>query len=194
MIHFITWLLIPVLTFLVSGPYDWFTLNFSVIGSEFPQNLLLLGWAMVVGGFYHTFTRYCIGQTAPYLHAKTELAMIDGAVCLLLTAILFPYKPSSLPLISMLHLAMAFSASVIFFLSITIVDLKLLVIAPRLFFLPTVLLLFAILVSIGLLALCNFLITSALEIFLTIFSCFWLKLFHRRIIILVRKKRMAARI
>lgn len=192
--QFILWLLIPALTFLVSGPTDWFTLNFSVIGSEFPQNILLLGWAIIVGGFYHSFMKRTIDQTTSFITTKTELAMIDISVFLLITAVFLPYRPSSHPLISYIHLAMAFSATVIFFLAITIINLKLYVMEPRLFSLPTALLLFAIFTTFCLLILCNFMITSALEIFLTLFSCFWLNIFDQRITIFTRRKHMISRI
>ena len=192
--HFISWLLIPFLTLLVSGPADWFTSNFSVIGSVFPRNVLLLCWAIVIGSFYHTFMKRTIGQTTPFVNTKTELVMTDISVFMLIAAVFLPYRPSRQPFISFLHLALAFSSTVIFFLSVTCVDLKLYMMAPQLFSLTTALLLFAIFTTICLLILCNFLITSALEIFLTIFSCFWLKIFDRKVAVFVRRRHMVARI
>lgn len=193
---FITWLIIPVLTILVSGLRNWFTLNFSVIGSKFPQNLLLLAWAVVVGGFYHTFTRRIIARMPliRIVNTKAIIGMVDGSVCLLITAVFLPYRPLEQPFISNLHLAMAFSSTVLFFVSITIADLKLYATEPDLFSLPTKLLIFAICVTLWLLVLCNFLITSALEIFLTLFSCFWLNLFHQRIEVCIRRRLMLTRI
>ncbi|MBQ7795328.1 MAG: hypothetical protein IJ374_02050 [Lachnospiraceae bacterium] len=178
---FISWLLIPFLTFIVSGPRDWFTSNFSVVGSVFPQNVLLLIWALVIGRLYHTFTKRTIGQTAPFLSAEKELVMTDVSVGLLIAAVFLPYRPKTQPIVSFLHLAMAFTATVIFFLAITRVNLKLYFLDPKLFSLPTALLVLAIFISASLLILCNFVITSALEIFLTLFSCFWLNLFEKRV-------------
>ena len=194
MYHFISRFLIPVLTFLVSGTKNWFTLNFSVIHGEFPGNVLLIVWAMVVGDFYHTFSKQAVMRATPYLNAKTEMFAVDISVFLLFTSVLFPYRPSTAPLQSFLHLITAFSATVLFFLAITAMDLRLYVMAPDLFALPTALLVAAICISIGLLVLCDFLITSALEIFLTLFSCFWLTLFDRKLFVWVRRKRMYFRV
>ncbi len=191
---FVAWLLIPILTLLVSGPTDWFSLNFSVVCSAFPQNILLLLWAIVIGCFYHNSIRQTVSRTAPFLKTGPELIMTDLSFCLIIGAVFFPYIPSRRPLLSFFHLAMAFTGTVVFFIAITIVNLKLYVIAPKLFSLPTALLLFAIMTSIILLILCNFLITSALEIFLTIFSCFWLRLFDRRVSVLSHRKYMVARL
>ena len=194
MYHFISRFLIPVLTFSVSGSKNWFTLNFSVNHAYFPGNVLLITWAMVVGGFYHTFTKQSVRKMSPYLNADKELIVIDISVCLLFTSVLFPYRPSTTPFLAFLHLITAFSATVLFFLAITAMNLRLYVMAPDLFALPTGLLVFAICVSISLLVLCDFLITSALEIFLTLFSCFWLTLFDRKLSVWVRRKRMYFRV
>lgn len=193
---FIAWLVIPVLTILVSGPSDWFSINFSVIGSKHPQNLLLLSWAIVIGIFYRMEIQRIIKKTTYVLNINTKptLAMVDCSAFLLITAVFLPYKPLEQPFISTLHLTMAFSASVLFFISITLADLKLYAVEPIMFSLPTKLLVLAICITLWLLALCDFLITSALEIFLTLFSCFWIRLFHKRVEICIRKKHMSTRI
>ena len=187
---FITWIVIPVLTIIVSGPGDWFHINFSVVGSMFPQNMILLLWAIVIGCFYHSFTTQTFFQTADFLDTRIEQIMIDFSITLLIASVFLPYQPSMRPIISGLHLIMAFSASVIFFIAVTIADIKLYMVEPVLFVLPTALLIMAIVATIGLLIVCDFLITSALELFLTLFSCFWLQLFDRQISILVKKKRL----
>ena len=191
---FLSRFLIPVLTLAVSGSENWFTSNFSVVGSRFPQSLLLLSWAILIGTFYHISVNRSVGQTTPFLNPRTELLMTDLSACFLLGAALLPYRPDQMPLTSMLHLYLAFSSTVLFFLAVTIADLKLYTLAPDLFSLPSGLLIFAIAVTLCLLILCRFMITSALEIFLTLFSCAWLQIFDRRITIFLRRKRMYFRV
>lgn len=178
---FIFLLLIPCLTILLPGRTDWFTSNFSVVGSIFPQNVFLLIWAVITGSFYRTFTKRSIRQTAPFIAIDNELFLTDISVFLLIAAVFLPYRPNQKPLAAVLHLAMAFTSTVLFYLAVTIADLKLYVLAPDLFSLPTAMLVFAAAVTFCLLALCNFIISSALEIFLTIFSCIWLNVFDRRV-------------
>lgn len=178
---FLSWFLIPFLTVLLPGKSNWFTSNFSVVGSSFPQNVFLLLWAVITGRFYHTLTKRTIGHATPYIPTKKELALTDIAVFLLITAVFLPYRPEKNVILSALHLSMAFTATVLFFLAVTMADLKLYFLAPDLFSLPTALIVFAIATTFCLLILSNFIISSALEIFLTIFSCIWLDIFDRRV-------------
>lgn len=185
--NFISWFLIPGLTLLLPGRTDWFTSNFSVVGSVFPQNIILLVWAIITGGFYHTFTKRTIGQAAPFIRIERELALTDISVFLLIASVFLPYRPKQEPILAALHLAMAFTATVLFFLAVTMADLKLYFLAPDLFSVPTAMIVFAITTTFCLLILCNFIISSALEIFLTIFSCIWLNVFDRRILRFVKR-------
>lgn len=178
---FLSRMIIPVLTLLLPGRTDWFTSNFSVVGSTYPQNILLLLWAIVTGSFFHKITSHIVGQAAPFLSARKELALTDLAVFLLIGAVFLPYLPETNPLIAFVHLAMAFSATVLFFIALTILDLRLYLIQPELFSLPTALLVAAIAICFALLILCEFLITSALEIFITLFACVWIRIFEQRV-------------
>lgn len=180
-------LIIPGLTLLLPGRTNWLSSNFSVAGSQFPRNILLVIWAIVIARFYHTFTRRMIEQARAFLKAEKELALIDVSAGFLVGSVFLPYRPEIFPMISFLHLVMAFSATVIFFLSVTIMDLKVYFLAPDLFSYPTALLAAAFACSFLILILCDFMITSVLEIFLTLFSCAWLQLFARRIHILCHR-------
>lgn len=190
---FLSWFLIPVLTLLLPGRTNWFTSNFSVAGSRYPQNVLLLIWAIVIARFYHTFTKRTIGQTGSFLKAEKELALTDVAACLLVGSVFLPYRPETSPFFSFLHLVMAFTATVIFFLAVTMMNLKLYFLAPDLFSYPAALLIAAAACTFLLLIFCDFIISSALEIFLTFFSCGWLRLFDRKVKILSRRKYLRAR-
>ncbi len=185
--------IIPGLTLILPGRTNWFTSNFSVSCARYPQNILLVLWAIIIARFYHTFTKRTIGQTRSFLNAEKELAMTDVSACLLVGSVFLPYRPELYPIVSFLHLIMAFSATVVFFLSVTMMILKLYVLEPDLFSYPISLLIVAAASTFVLLILCNFLISSALEIFLTLFSCFWLRLFDKRIQILTKRNYLHAR-
>ena len=189
----LSYFIIPVLTLLLPGETDWFTSNFSVAGACFPQNILLVVWAIVIARFYHTFTKRTIGQTKSFLKTEKELILTDVSACLLVGSVFLPYRPQTYPFCSFLHLIMAFTATVLFYLSVTMMAVRLYVLAPDLFSWPVALLVFAIACTFVLLILCDFIISSALEIFLTIFSCSWLQLFSRRTRILSRRNYLRER-
>ena len=191
--YLLSYIIIPGLTLLLPGETNWFTSNFSVAGAYFPQNILLIVWAIVIARFYHTFTKRTIGQTQSFLKAEKELILTDVSACLLVGSVFLPYRPLTSPFCSFLHLIMAFTATVLFYLSVTIMAVRLYYLAPDLFSWPIALLVFAISGTFVLLILCDFIISSALEIFLTIFSCAWLQLFDRRIRILSRRKYLQKR-
>ena len=181
MTFFLSWILIPGLTFLLPGKTNWFTTNFSVAGSMFPQNLILLSWGILTGIYFRTFFRHAAHHAAAFLSAKRELALVNLAVFLLIFSHFLPYRPEQEPVTAFLHLALAFSATVLFFFAVTSLDLRLYFLVPDLFSFPTAMILVAIAGTICLLILCDFIITSALEIFLTLFSCQWLYLFDRQV-------------
>ncbi len=190
----LSYVIIPGLTFLLPGQTNWFTSNFSVAGAYFPKNILLVIWAIVIARFYHTFLKRTIGQTKSFLKTDKELILTDVSAYLLVGSVFLPYRPQTYPFISYLHLIMAFTATVVFYLSVTMMAGRLYLLAPDLFSCPIAFLVLAIACTFILLILCDFIISSALEIFLTIFSCAWLQLFDRRIRILARRKHLQRRL
>ena len=190
----LSYFIIPGLTLLLPGKTNWFSSNFSVAGANFPQNILLIIWAVVIARFYHRFLKRTIGQTTSFLRIETELVLTDVSAYLLVGSVFFPYLPQTYPFFSFIHLATAFTATITFYTSITLMALRLYMLAPDLFSLPVALLALAITCTIILLIFGNFLISSALEIFLTIFSCIWLQLFDQRVRILTRRKSLKTRV
>ena len=182
MSSFVPRILIPILTLLLPGQTNWFASNFSVVGSIYPRNILLFFWVFITGMYFHRTAKQIIGQAAFFFPTEKEQVLTDLAVVLFIGSACLPYLPQTLPTIAFLHLIMAFSSTVIFFTVLTSLNLKLYRIKPKLFSLPTALLIVAITVSSVLLILCDFLITSALEIFLALFACHWIHLFSQRVI------------
>lgn len=93
----LSYFIIPGLTLLLPGETNWFTSNFSVAGAYFPQNILLIVWAIVIARFYHTFTKRTIGQTRSFLNAEKELVLTDVSACLLVGCVFLPYRPQTSP-------------------------------------------------------------------------------------------------
>lgn len=176
----IFWFLIPILTILLPGRSDWFTSNFSVVGSAYPGNLYLFLWAAFTGLSYRRIMKHIIGQSAPFLSSGKEAVLTDLAFILLISSVFFPYLPDARPVTAAVHLILALLSTVLFYLTATWIALRLFLAAPELFALPVCLLIAAILITVLLLALSGFLISSALEIFLTVFAGIWLDLVFRR--------------
>lgn len=181
MITVFSWFLIPSAALLMSGKSDWFITNFSVTASTAPGCYYLILWAFFTGGFFRYLIKRITGQAAPLLSAEKELMLTDLAVILLLVSVFLPYVPERNRGLALLHVGFAFTATVLFYVVITSLDLKLYFLFPKMFSFPTGLLVFAIFVTMALLILAGFLISSALELFLTVFASLWLNLFYRRV-------------
>ena len=176
-----SWFLIPAAAALAAGSSGWLSSNFSVAGSQAPGSFFLLLWALLTGGFFRSLIRQSVSMAGDRLAAGRELAMTDLAVLLLVVSVLLPYRPADGKLLASIHVILAFSATVVFYLVITSLDLKLYFQYPGCFSLCTGLLGFAIAATAALLVLSGFMISSALEFFLTVFASLWLWLFRRRI-------------
>ena len=181
-----SWFLIPAAAALAAGSSNWLTSNFSVAGSESPGSFFLILWALLTGGFFRFLIRRAVSMAGAGLASKREAALTDLALLLLRGAVDSPSRPGNMKLLASVHVALAFLATVLFYLAITSLDLKLYFQYPGHFSLCTGLLGFAIAATAALLVLSGFMISSALEFFLTVFAGLWLWLFCRRIRILKR--------
>lgn len=181
MITVFSWFLIPWAALLMSGRTGWLTTNFSVTASTAPGCYYLILWASFTGGFFRYAIKRITGQASFLLSAQRELALTDLAVILLMISVFLPYAPDKNRGIACLHVVFAFTATVLFYLIITSLNLKLYFRFPKDFSLTTGLLILAIGITAALLILTGFLISSALELFLTVFAGIWLHLFYRRV-------------
>lgn len=181
MITLFSWFLIPCAAVFMPGRTDWFSSNFSVAASTAPGSYFLILWAFLTGGFFRYLIRRTIGQAGPLLSPGKELLLTDLAVFLLIFSTFIPYLPEKRPFISAIHVGLAFTATVFFYLAITILNWKLYFQFPGCFSLTTGLLFFAVSMTAVLFLLSGFLISSALEVFLTVFASLWLDTFYRRV-------------
>lgn len=192
MIFFFSFVLVPLATLFVAGEEGWLTANFSVLAGKAPGWYRLVCWGFLTGGFFHFLMRRTIGQAASFLSAKKELVLTDAAVWLLFLSVFLPYRPEILPLLSGLHTALAFFSSALFYLLLFSMGLRCYVRRPREFFplLAALFLSFPVLVFLFFLS--GLVISTALEVFFTLFSSFWLYALHRKVSLSVRREAAGA--
>lgn len=170
----ISCVLIPFLTVFASGGKDFLTSNFSVTADSASGQLYLFLWAALSGVFFRFLIRRIIGQAAALLTAGHEPALADLSVSFLLAAVLIPYRPKRYRLLSALHILFALSASVIWYLVLLSLALRFYFADPRTFAGMTAVFLYSAFLAAALFLLSDFIVSSALEIFVTVFSGLWL--------------------
>lgn len=178
MINLFSWFIIPFLTVLMPGKSDWIKSNFSVAGSQPPRQLFLILWGCVTGIFFYRLLKRTIGQAASFIQIKKERFLTDTAVLLLLVSVFLPYNPETWFFLSTIHVACAFLASALLYLIFLILDMKLYFFYPGGFRTLTVSLLSALPVCLVLFLSAGSIISSALEVFFTIFCSLWLRRFY----------------
>lgn len=160
----LAYLVIPAYTVLFTRGYGWLTTNFSVIGNLIDKKLSFFIWGVTVGVYFWLTDR----------RIKSRLALgpvcsrlIPAALALLFCAITTPYLPEELPLKSFLHIIFAFVSTVLLLLYLGAVAFGRWRLEPARYRPFLAALAAIVLVSAALLAVAG-IISSALEIFLTI--------------------------
>lgn len=162
-LKFMAYFFIPLYTFLFTKGYNWFTTNFSVIGS-IDKKLAFFIWGIVVSWYFYMIFRQihsCI-QLSPFCSR-----LVPAAVLLLFFAITTPYLPEELPLKSFLHIVFAFVSTLLLLLFLSAVVWG----QYRLFpdsYRPFLAGLCAIVAVSAVLLILAGIVSSALEIFITI--------------------------
>lgn len=178
MITLFSWFLIPLSALCMSGFTDWFSTNYSVNANSGPGRYYLILWAFTTGIYFRVLIKKTVNRIASVLDAGTEGSLADLAVCLLLASVFLPYDPDNGRLAASVHVILAFTSTVLFYLVITSLDIRLYLRYPDCFSRHTWALVFAVFATILLLLVSDFIITSALELFLTIFASLWLYGFY----------------
>ena len=180
MIPFLFLIFIPVTTLFLPGRGSWLASNFSVAASTLPSRCLLIFWGGVTGWSYRYLIRRVTYPCLSVQNIQKLLTLADISVALLFVSVLLPYRPKQYPFLSFLHTFCAFHASVLFYFLLVLLDLRFYFEDPTRFSALTDWLLSSALFSVALFILAGFLISSALEVFCTIFSSLWLYLFYRK--------------
>ncbi|MDW2796331.1 hypothetical protein RZO55_01840 [Clostridium boliviensis] len=114
--------IIPVYTILFAWGTNWFTLNFSILGSLADRKNLFLLWGIVVGTYFYYVLKRII-RTLP--RNKKEKVCTTLALMLLAMAVTIPYLPDTQPFHAVLHVVLSFAASISLLLSLYLVIWKL---------------------------------------------------------------------
>lgn len=163
LIRLLAYFIIPGYTVSFTKGYNWFTTNFSVIGN-IDKKLAFLIWGILIGIYFYMVYRK-LRTLIPLGPVCSKL--IPSALVLLFCAITTPYLPEELPFKSFLHIIFAFISTVLLLLFLLLVTWSQYLLSPSRFR-PYLVGWFAIVtVSAALLILAG-IISSALEIFVTI--------------------------
>jgi hypothetical protein len=106
---FCSFILIPVLTFMLAYGFSWTDTNFSVIGNAGGRHPAFLLWGALVGSYFYLYTdrlREWSGCDDGICRGLTAAALIS-----FVTGIGFPYLPEQLPNMSRLHVLFSFAST-----------------------------------------------------------------------------------
>lgn len=167
---FIALILIPICTILFAGNENWFTTNFSVLGNVIGHQGTLVAWSVLVGGYFY----WILYQILIYIPTAVHWSwLIPFDLFLLFLAVTTPYLPERFPFQAYLHFLFAFFSAVILLLILIRLMLALCRTNMEKFRLFLWELGGIILISVILFIHAGF-VTSALEVFFTIASSFFL--------------------
>ncbi len=169
--------IIPVYTILFAWGTNWFTLNFSILGSLADRKNLFLLWGIIVGTYFYYVLKRII-RTLP--RNKKEKAFTTLALMLLALAVTTPYLPDTQPFHAVLHVVLSFAASISLLLSLFLVIWKLYCMnrtAYRLYFVSLLL----ITAVCAVLFFLTGIVSTALEIFFVLSSTFLLRRLYGKV-------------
>ena len=164
------YIIIPVYTILFAWGTNWFTLNFSVLGSLADRKNLFLLWGIIVGAYFYYVLKKII-RTLP--RNKKEMVFTTLALLLLGLAVTIPYLPDSKPFHAVLHVFLSFAASISLIISLYLVIWKLTCMNQSVYRPYFFSLIIITVVSVILFFLTG-IVSSALEIFFVLSSTFLL--------------------
>lgn len=170
--------LIPFLTFLMAYGFSWTSTNFSAIGNRGGRRLVFLLWGAFTGNYFYLYTKELMELSN--CRDRAVQGFLFGALVFFITAVGIPYLPEQAPGLSRLHVEISFTAPLL--LAAAQVRFLLLQRKGGLKLHIQWLLLgslglgsAALLLSIGI-------VSSLLEIYLTVGICLYLWLFHRKLL------------
>lgn len=170
--------IIPIYTILFAWGTDWFTLNFSVLGSLSDRKNLFLLWGFLVGTYFYYILKQMIRQLP---RNRKETMVSTTALLILALAVTTPYLPDSQPFHAVLHVILSFTASILLLICLYMIIWKLYCMNQEVYRPYLICLLIITALSASLLFLAG-IVNTALEIFFTL-SCTLLtqKLYERNL-------------
>lgn len=166
LLSLLAYIIIPIYTILFVKGYNWFTTNFSVIGSFIHRRDAFVLWGILVGLYFYIVLRSIVKQMD---EKPGGMFLIPLSLSLLVCAITTPYLPEILPLKSFLHIVFAFLAAACLIFCLFLIIWQLWQAQPQIYASYMKALLAIVILSALLLVLVG-IVSSALEIFFTISS------------------------
>ena len=176
MLNLLAYFVIPIYTIWFVGDTDWFALNLSVLSSQAERRNAFFIWGILVEVFFYLALKKIIFLLP---RKKAAMTVMNTACILLALGITTPYLPERLPFQSFLHVAFAFSASLLLLVCLYQITLSLYKRNRPYYETYLVALVFITTIS-GLLLLAAGIVSSALEIFFTISSCIFVRKLHKK--------------
>lgn len=99
---------IPFFTLLMASHAPWTSTNFSVLGNRGGRRLAFLFWGALTGNYFYLYTK----KLMEFTDCKDQLAQgfLFGALICFVTAVGIPYVPEQVPRLSQLHVQISFLA------------------------------------------------------------------------------------
>lgn len=178
MLDILAYIVIPIYTILFAWDTDWFTTNFSVIGNMSHKNNDFLLWGLLIGLYFYLSLRRIL-KCVP--RNKKETILVTSAGILLLFAVTTPYLPGQFPFRSFLHVIFAFCASVLLLASLYFIVWKL-YLRQKEVYRPYLTALFCSTAICAVLLVIAGIVSSALEIYFTIFCSVLVRKLDKRLL------------
>ena len=164
LLHFTALFVIPIYTVLFAGKSEWFTTNFSVLGTIADRRLAFFIWGVLVGVFFHVAVRRLIPRVGG---GTWEWFIKNFALLMLAFAVTTPYLPDETPFKAFLHVIFAAISGVLLLILLLDLMIRYYRMSPR-NALPYLVAVGVIsVVSMILLVLVG-IVSSALEVFMTV--------------------------
>lgn len=171
--------LIPALTLMLALGFRLTATNFSVIGSSGGRRLVFLVWGALVGNYFYLYTEDLMELTG--CRDRMLQSFLFLALVFFVTAVGIPYIPERIPRLSRLHVQISFLAPVL----LGVAQIRFLCLLQKKMdgrFLGQWLLLAVLGAGSALLFFSIGIVSSILELFLTLGICFYLWLLHRKLL------------
>lgn len=188
-LNIISYILIPYFSLAMARGTDWFQSNFSVISISLSRQIGFILWSATVGIYFFLCLHRIIQHMRAELDMSREGRYLFAACVLLMAAILAPYLPDRFPRMSWLHVASSFVASLLLFLCILSICLKLYFIEPDIFRVYLISLLWVAVLSVCLFITTG-IINSAMEILFTISCTVLVRNLYRKVMPPNRQRRI----
>lgn len=120
-----SYLIIPFLTFFLARGTGYFTTNISSIRTSLSRQGEFLLWSIITGAYFFFSLRLILWKAKPYFSTKKETVLLFLSAGMMLLFVITPYLPARFPFLSFIHVITALLSTVMLFLCLLMLALKL---------------------------------------------------------------------